>query len=263
MWWKRKIRNKMLIKQNASSVSIFVPVVILLIAILFCTNNYMRAADIVADNFKTSLDAANLATTVVNVEKMVHEGSLSIIGEIQDNTNLSSYETYIVQKRFVTYEKTLQSNIGLTDGFSFQGGTCGWAAGQIVATKNENGVNKKGTLIIDSFIIYDITETNVYAYEVTNVTDYTETPAINKTLAGTVTRDSGGKVVSTTAFTPEGIEVVTPTVYSKVSFPIAPPKIVHFEWVDYSSVKSNPEVAEYINGDKWVSKTSTTSIKYK
>jgi len=262
---KIKVWHKFTSKQKGSSLYLMIPIILLFVMVLFYVNNYTRAADIVADNFKTSLDAANLSVTVVNVEKMVHVGSLTIIGEINESSELSDYETYIVRKRFETFEKTLQSNIGLKDDFSFSGGTCGWAANQIVARKEVNGKYEKGTLTIDSFVIYDIAGDTVYAYEISNVTQFINNDdiIITKTIAGSVSeRNINNQVVSSTAFTKEGIMITTPTVFSEVSFLIEPPRIVDFEWVDYSSVESDPEIAEYIRGEKRVSRTSTTSIKY-
>ena len=103
-----KIYNSMLkrigTKENgSSSLYLIIPVILILMVVIFNANMYIRAADTVDDNFKTSLDAANLAATVVNVEQMLETGEIRILGELTESTVLSDDERKMVQKRFITF----------------------------------------------------------------------------------------------------------------------------------------------------------------
>ena len=253
-----KIYNTMLkrirIKENGSSSLYFIiPVVLILMVVIFNANMYIRAADTVDDNFKTSLDAANLAATIVNMEQMLNTGEIRILGPITDNTTLSADEKTMVQKRFVTFEKALMSNVGLKSDadFTFSGGTCGWSAGMLAS----------GSLIIDEFTIYELTETKVYAYTISNITGYTETPTVYKILCnGTITR-TNGKVTGSTVYAADGTLITDPTIYSKVSFPVEPPGFINVNFVDMSTVTPGSEIDQFIKGTKRVSKDSVTSLK--
>jgi len=246
--------NRIKTKENgSSSLYIIVPVVLLLFAIIFNASMYMRAADIVDDNFKTSLDAATLAATVANIEHMLETGEIRILGELTDSTTLSSDEEQMVRKRFVAFEKALMSNVGLKSDatFVFSGGTCGWSAGLL----------SSGPLIIDEFTIYELTETKVYAYTINNITGFTTTPNINKRLcSGAITR-TNGKVSGSTVYTTNGTLITDPTIYAKVSFPVEPPGFINTSLMDTSTITPGSEIDQFINGTKRVSKDSVTSLK--
>ena len=159
-----------------------------------------------------------------------------------------------VLKLFESYEKALQSNIGLTNSFSFEGGTCGWAGNMLTA----------GTARIETFKIYDIApDDTVYVYSIDNVNQYLDASAasskLTKRVAGKVTRDSDGKVIRTTVKTPERTLVTDCTVYSKVSFPAKAPGIVNLE----NEVKDevSAETKDYLDGKMRVTSSSTTSLK--
>jgi len=248
-------------KEQGSSLYLMIPSILLIIVILILMNTYLRAADVVEDNFKTSLDAATLAATVVDLDWLVQEDKISIIGETSDSTILASDEENMVRKRFATFEKTLQSNIGLREDFTFEGGTCGWAANLLVANKIVDGLEVPGSLIIDSFIIYEIVNTNVYSYTVSNITEYTSLPIVNKSLVGTVTKDTNNNILTSTATTPEGTPIMCPTIYATASFPIEPPGFANLDWVDYESVTGDEEIANFVKGGKYVSRSSTTGLK--
>ena len=176
---------------------------------------YIRAADTLYENYKTSIDNANLSVTIANSDVLLHDGRLGIVALSDDGsvTEMNAKEKAKVGKLFESYEKVLQSNVGLDESFTFKGGTCGWA-GDMLAS---------GTAVIDTFVIYDIApDDTVYSYEISAVESYKTASEIQtkikKRVAGSVTRDSNGDVNSTTAKTPENTLVTDCTVYSKVSF---------------------------------------------
>ena len=240
-------------KADGSSIYLIIPVLFLLIWILIYVNMYTRAADTVSDNFKTSLDAANLSVTLANTDVLLHRGRIGIVALSEEgSTTISSEEIAKVRSLFRSYEKVLQSNVGLNDDFSFSGGSCGWASNMLAS----------GNLVIDEFIIYDIApDDTVYAYKISGIGLYTETPTVTRSVAGSLTRDLSGKISGTTAKTPENTLVTDCTVYSKVSFPMSPPGIVNMTWVDYSDARTDPDTADFLDGNKRVSRSSTTSLK--
>lgn len=240
-------------KAKGSSIYVLIPILFFLTWILIYVNIYMRAADTVSDNFKTSIDTANLSVTVANADVLLHKGRIGIVALSQDgDDSLSNEEKYKVQTLFQSYEKALQSNVGLDNDFNFRGGSCGWASNLMTS----------GTLTIDTFIIYDIApDDTIYEYKITGVNKYKSSPTVSKSVAGTLLRNASGKIIGTTAKTPENILVTDCTVYSSVSFPVRAPGIASMDWVNYTDVRSDAEMAEFIDGNKRVSKSSTTSLK--
>ena len=239
-------------KANGSSIYMYIPIIFLLIWILIFVNIYLRAADTVSDNYKTSLDAANLSITLVNTDVLLHKGRIGIVAlsEEGSTTNMTNAERNKVQSLFEIYERVLQSNIGLNNDFSFQGGTCGWAS-NILAS---------GGLTIDDFIIYDIApDDTIYAYRIYDVSNYTVSPSVSKNVAGKLTRDAGGNITGTNVRTPENILVTDCTLYTSISFPMEAPGITRFPWVNYNTLEDG--VKEFINGEKRASTSSTTSLK--
>ena len=114
---------------------------------------YVRAHSTVSDNLKSSHDGATLAATLVNsVGSNVNEKNPSIIGLTTEGA-ITDDEKEVVQNRFTLYERALCENIGLTDSFNFDGGSCGWAANYTI----------EGTLLIDEFKIYEIKNGKVYS----------------------------------------------------------------------------------------------------
>lgn len=186
-------------KVKGSSIYIILPFILLFFIILFLFNMYIRAHSTVSNNLKSSHDAATLAATMVNsVKNNVDEKNPSIIGDVIEGA-ITNDERSIVQNRFSTYEQALCENIGLTNSFSFDGGSCGWAANYTI----------EGTLRIDEFKIYEIKNNKVYSYTVKNINSLTSAPTVTKKLEG----DSG--LVST----PNGVKITEyATVYSRISF---------------------------------------------
>ena len=253
------MKKKIKIKSAGSSIYIYIPMLIVFIIILFYLNMYTRAADTVSDNLKTSLDASALSATVVNMDQLIKEGKLSINGystadsgwnpqEYMDTDGNVWTEKTIVIKRFISFEKALKSNVGLTNDFTFRGGTCGWAADFI----EDNGKTPKFT--IDEFILYDFADNTVVSYTAKDITSYTETPTFQKNTVGTVIRGDNDKVIKSTAYTPEGYEIKEPTIYVKVSFPVKTASIFN----DPSFVSE--DVASQDHTFR-VSKSSTTNIR--
>lgn len=254
--WKRQKTKVSKRKADGSSIYIYIPMVFLLICVLIHINLYLRVADTLYENYKTSIDAANLSITVSNNDALLHDGRLGIVACSTDGstTEMNTSEETRVGKLFESYEKTLQSNIGLDNTFAFKGGTCGWA-GNIVTS---------GTVEIDMFLIYDIAPDNtVYAYEINNVKSYQSASAIQtkikKRVAGKVTKDAEGNVTGTTVRTPENTLVTDCTVYSKVSFPVKASDIASLN--DGKMDENDADNQEYLDGKMRVSTSATTSLK--
>lgn len=258
---QRKIKNDRQDKAEGSSIYIFIPMVFLFTVIFFYLNVYMRAADTVSDNLKSSLDSSTLSATIVNMDQLITDGKLQINGyatasatwnpQVYTDTDGKTWtEQSIMIQRFISFEKSLQSNVGLKDDFSFQGGTCGWAADFIGDNKNAK------RFAIDSFIVYDIVDNNVVSYSISNVSAYTARPVITKAVVGSVTKGPNNKVITSTAKTPENVVIKEPTIYAKVSFPVKEASIfADPTWV-------GPELASQSSSRSFrVSKSSTTKIK--
>lgn len=243
-------------KKNGSSVYIYIPIVFLLVWVLIYVSVYIRAADTLYENYKTSIDNANLSVTIANSDVLLHDGRLGIVALSDDGsvTEMNAKEKAKVGKLFESYEKVLQSNVGLDESFTFKGGTCGWA-GDMLAS---------GTAVIDTFVIYDIAlDDTVYSYEISAVESYKTASEIQtkikKRVAGSVTRDSNGDVNSTTAKTPENTLVTDCTVYSKVSFPVKASSIANLSDGNMEGIDADSK--DYLEGKMRVSTSSTTSLK--
>lgn len=243
-------------KTDGSSVYVYIPIVFLIVWILIYVSLYLRAMETLSSNYKTSIDTANLSITVANSDVLLHEGRLGIVACSEDGSisDMTANEKAKVGKLFESYEKTLQSNIGLDDTFTFKGGTCGWA-GDMLAS---------GTVVIDMFIIYDIAPDNtVYEYKIDNIGSYTSASGvqekIKKRVAGTVTTDADGNVTASSIRTPERTLITDCTVYSKVSFPVKAPGIVNLDHGDEEGIDADSK--DFIDGKMRVSTSSTTSLK--
>lgn len=257
---KQKLRKQIVLhhkrKADGSCVYLYIPIMFLIIWVLIYVTIYLRAMDVVSSNYKTSIDNANLAVTVANSDVLLHKGRVGIVAcsETGSTTLMNHDEVTKVSKLFESYEKVLQSNIGLDDTFTFKGGTCGWA-GDMLAS---------GTVKIDVFQIYDIAPDNtVYMYEITDVSSHLTASAvqgkIKKSVAGTITKDADGNVISTSVRTPENTLVTDCTIYSKVSFPVKASGIANLEDGNIEGIDADSK--NYIEGKMRVSSSSTTSLK--
>lgn len=252
-----KIYFKKSAKGKGSSIYVYIPIVLLFFIILFYINTYDRAAEVVADNLKTSIDSATLSSTTVNMDQLLNENILEINGFATQGGTWSSdgKEKENVIKHFVKFENALQTNVGLDDTFMFSGGTCGWGAGFISNT------NQPRVFQIDQYTIYEIIDNTIVSYNIENVSRRTLDPPIVKKVEGTVTRDPDGKVIDSTVYTPGNHKVVDPTIYVSTSFPIRPLALFSSgEWLDQTGI-TDPDMQKYLAGTLRVSKSSTTSIK--
>lgn len=243
-------------KADGSSVYMFIPIVFLFIWILMYVNIYMRATDTVSDNYNTSIDAANLTITVANSDVLLHKGRLGIVALSSDGsvTDMNSAEKEKVGKLFESYERSLQSNVGLNDSFQFSGGTCGWAANFI----------SSDSAVIDTFLIYDVApDDTIYVYEISDVKGYLSAKKaedkVTKRVAGHITRDSAKKITGSSARTPENTLITDCTVYSKVSFPVKTPGIANLGYVKEEDIDADAK--DFMDSKMRVSSSATTSLK--
>ena len=73
-------------KKNGSSVYIYIPIVFLLVWVLIYVSVYIRAADTLYENYKTSIDNANLSVTIANSDVLLHDGRLGIVALSDDGS---------------------------------------------------------------------------------------------------------------------------------------------------------------------------------
>lgn len=266
-------------KKSGSVVYFLTPMVAILIAILIYVNVYMRSVDTMVDNYKTSLDGANLAVTVIDSPEYTRSRTMTVLGDTSEGV-LTTAEKSSFDETFTLWEDALTKNVGLTDTFEFSGGTCGWA-GNVLAS---------GSVRIDEFALYDLAfsdydhETGqttyvVMKYTVENVEGYTTSPNVNKTQltdsygnAAIIIRDGNGNLVSTTAMA-EGKLISGPTLHTEISFPVkAALGLVRMNnfvdddknvLTDTDGTELSEDVKTYINGDQRIVKSSTTSLKTK
>lgn len=250
-------------KKEGSMSYFFMPLVFILCTILIYVNVYMRSADTMSDNYKSSIDAANLSATTVNLSRFLNENEFSIL-ETTTNGSLTADETKAFNDKFKDWEEVLQNNVGLTDNFAFSGGTCGWA-GNILAS---------GTARVDRYSLYDLVlnnvdsegryHYNVVCYETKNVTKYTTNPQIKKTQVKTngraaeIIRDKDGNIVSSNV-TAEGVTITGPVLHTEVSFPIKAP--LGLTNTAFSPDSYDNSTQTFISGNMRVKKSSTTSLE--
>lgn len=245
---KKKIRKWMLSKSRASSIYLYIPMIMLIMICMIYINTYTRAADTVSDNLKGSIDAANLAASTINMEAFLNDFNNFEITGCASTGAMTEEEIFQATKRFITYEKALQDNVGLTDSFSFQGGTCGWAANFI----------SSGNMRIDRFIVYDViggrNGNTIVAYDMNHaVTSYTESPVFTKYIVG--------RIGDSQTVTPGGNIVDCPTIYSEVSFPLQSAGMFRSSFFTNPEQINSQEDVDYINGRKRVSRSSVTGIR--
>ena len=245
---KKKEKKRILSKARGSSIYLYVSMLLLIMVCMLYLNTYTRAADIVSDNIKSSLDAANLAASTINMETFLNDFKNFEITGYASAGPMSAEENIQVTKRFIAYEKALEDNVGLTNSFAFKGGTCGWAADFI----------SNGGLQIDRFIVYDVIGgtdgDTIVAYDISNaVTSYTENPVFSKYVVG--------KIGDPLTVTPDGEPVGCPTIYSKVSFPLKSATLFQSSFFTDTKKITSQDDKDYANGDKRVSRSSTTGIK--
>lgn len=252
-------------KKEGSISYFFMPMVFLLCAVLIYVNMYMRSVDTMSDNYKSSLDAANLSVTTVNLPRLLSGNVFSLLGDTSAGS-LTDKETASFNEKFKDWEEVLQNNVGLTDEFAFSGGTCGWA-GDFLAS---------GTVKVDRYSLYDFvlkevdTSGNyhyyVICYETKDITKYTTNPQIRKTPLkdssgnlAEVIRDKNGNVKSSTAVA-EGVTITGPTLHTEVSFPAKAPLGLTDSSFGTNAAQDD-KAKEFLSGNMRVKKTSTTSLE--
>lgn len=253
-------------KKEGSISYFFMPLVFLLCTILIYVNVYMRAVDTMADNYKSSLDAANLSVTTVNLPRLLNGNVFSILGTTAEG-KLSNKEKNAFNEKFTDWEEVLESNVGLTSSFAFRsGGTCGWAG---CALSN-------GKMQVDRYTLYDFVLTEidsseryhyqVMRYEVKNITKHVVNPSITKTVVkdshgnpAEVIRDKDGNIISSNAVA-EGVTITGPTLHTEISFLArAPLELTNTSFG--SDANNNADLNTFLSGNMRVKKTSTTSLE--
>lgn len=255
-------------KKDGSISYFLVPLVFLLLVVLIYVNIYMRSADTMSENYKSSIDTANLSVTTVNLPELLSKNTFSITGHVTKQGAMSPEEYNAIAKTFVNWENVLMSNIGLKNDFSFSGGTCGWA-GSIMAS---------GPARVDSFTLYDFVldqvdglgqyHYHVYKYKISDVNSYSSSPAVTKTLVNDpsgipaeVVRDANGEVISTTANI-DGLSITGPTLHTEVSFPVkAPLGLTNNMYGQKAGNQANSDMKTFLNGNMRVMKSSTTALE--
>lgn len=252
-------------KKKKGSISyFFMPFVFLLCLVLIIVTIYMRSVDTLADNYKASIDAANLSVTTFSLNDLLTNNILSISGKTYSDNTLHQDEKTAVEDKFVEWEDALQKNMGLTDDFNFSGGTCGWAGHNIAS----------GAAKVDYWVLYDFALSGidssgnyiytVWKYSIKDIDKKTLEPTITKTavkddygnLAVVVKTPLGNDLSSNANI--DGLHITGPTLKSKVSFPVKAP----FGLGKYRNKEEDTDnVSTFLNGNMVVSKTSTTSIE--
>ena len=253
-------------KKKEGSISyFFMPLVFLLCAILIYVNVYMRSVDTMADNYKSSLDAANLSVTTVNLPRLLNGNVFSILGTTSEG-KLSDKEKNAFNEKFTDWEEVLENNVGLTSAFAFSGGTCGWAGDFL----------SNGNMQIDRYTLYDFVLTEidsseryhyqVMRYEVKNITKHVTNPSITKTVVkdshgnpAEVIRDKDGNIISSNAVA-EGVTITGPTLHTEISFLAkAPLGLTNNSFS--GDANNDADLNTFLSGNMRVKKTSTTSLE--
>lgn len=205
---KQLLKKRFLRKEKGSNLYIWAMTAFLLLFSMFSLSFYERSADTISDNLKTSLDAATLAATTYNMEKLTKEDSFGVTGCVYNGASLTEDERAMVLKRYEVFQEALMNNVGLDDNFNFKGGTCGWACNFI----------SSGGLTVKSFVIYDIVENSVYSYRIEDISSKTSSPAITKSYCGEV-----GNAKTEPFLAKDKIiqpDITSPVLLAKIQFPV-------------------------------------------